>query len=73
VVATDKKELEFYRSLSVDRKDWIDAVDNGSTANKLHDLWEDRKRLEWLLDFLRENMGIPYDREAIDAAMQSDD
>lgn len=35
------KELAFYRSLTVSRHDGVTSIDDGETARKLHQLWQD--------------------------------
>ena len=48
-------EMEFYRSLTVSRHDGVTRIDDGSTAEKLDVLWQDKERLDWLDNYLRDS------------------
>lgn len=45
-VEQEMEELEFYHSLTVSRDEGVTAIDGGKTAEKLHDLWKDRERMD---------------------------
>ena len=48
----DRKELEWYRSLSFNKKNADAGIPQigGNTAQKLHELWHKKEQLEWLIE-----------------------
>jgi hypothetical protein len=55
MIDSDKKELEFYRTLKIHRDDGVTAI-GGDTADKLHDLYTEIFKLRELVGHLQEEI-----------------